>query len=71
MHPRADPYLVEVFLESRKGRARRGLTVDVTQGARSLGSFTLVGSCKTVISYGNTFADCKFKGRQPWLGGRL
>ena len=71
VHPRADPYLVEVFLETRKGRARRGLTVDVTQGARSLGSFTLVGSCKTVISYGNTFADCKFKGRQPWLGGRL
>lgn len=69
--PQGDPYLAEVFVETRKGRARRGLTVNVTQGARSLGSFTLVGSCKTLISYGNTFADCRFRGRQPWLGGRL
>lgn len=67
--PRVDPYLVEVFVATRKGRARRGLRVDISQGTRSLGSFTLVGSCRTLISYGNTFADCRFKGRQPWLSG--
>jgi hypothetical protein len=65
--PRSDPYLAEVFVATRKGRARRGLRVDISQGARSLGSFTLVGTCKTLISYGNTYADCRFKGRQPWL----
>ncbi len=68
---RAKPYvyedLAEVYVRTRKGRARRGLTVDISQGTRSLGSFTLVGSCRTLISYGNTFADCRFKGRQPWL----
>jgi hypothetical protein len=65
--PRSDPYLAEVFVATRKGRARRGLTVDVSQGTRSLGSFTLVGSCVTHISYGATFGRCRFKGRQPWL----
>ena len=65
--PRSDPYLAEVFVATRKGRARRGLRVDISQGGRRLGSFTLVGSCRTLISYGNTFADCSFKGRQPWL----
>jgi hypothetical protein len=65
--PQSDPYLAEVFVATRKGRARRGLTVDVSQGTRSLGSFTLVGSCTTRISYGVTLERCRFKGRQPWL----
>jgi hypothetical protein len=65
--PQSDPYLAEVFVATRKGRARRGLTVDVSQGTRSLGSFTLVGSCVTHISYGVTLGRCRFKGRQPWL----
>jgi hypothetical protein len=65
--PQADPCLAEVFVATRKGRARRGLTVDVSQGQRSLGSFTLVGSCLTHISYGVTIERCRFKGRQPWL----
>lgn len=69
--PQADPYLVEVFVATRKGRARRGLTIDVSQGGRSLGSFTLVGTCNTRISYGNISANCNFKGRQPWLAGHL
>jgi len=47
--------------------AKRGVTVDVSQGQRSLGSFTLVGSCRTHISYGVTIERCRFKGRQPWL----
>jgi hypothetical protein len=71
VHPQANPHFVEVFVATRKGRARRGLTVDISQGGRSLGSFTLVGSCKTSISYGNTFADCRFRGRQPWMYDRL
>jgi hypothetical protein len=70
-HPRGDPYLAEVFVATRKGTVRRGLTVDVTQGSRVIGSFTLVGTCRTRISYGNTSVDCNFKGRQPWLGGYL
>ena len=65
--PQSDPYFAEVFVATRKGRARRGLTVAVSQGARSLGSFTLVGSCSMRISYGVTFGGCDFKGRQPWL----
>lgn len=65
--PQADPYLAEVFVATRKGRARRGLTVDVSQGTRTLGSFTLVGSCSTHISYGVTIERCRFKGRQAWL----
>lgn len=67
VHPQVDPYFVEVFVATRKGRARRGLTVNLSQGTRSLGSFTLVGSCLTYITYGNTMADCRFKGRQPWM----
>jgi hypothetical protein len=65
--PRGDPYLAEVFVATRKGRAKRGVTVDVSQGQRSLGSFTLAGSCRTHISYGVTIERCRFKGRQPWL----
>jgi hypothetical protein len=71
VHPQVDPYFVEVFVATRKGRVRRGLTVDLSQGKRSLGSFTLVGSCSTEIVYGNTIARCRFKGRQPWLWDRL
>lgn len=67
VRPQVNPYFVEVFVATRKGRVRRGLTVDLSQGTRSLGRFTLVGSCSTLITYGNTFADCKFRGRQPWL----
>ena len=32
-----------------------------------LGSFTLVGRCATHIVFKGTFAQCTFKGRQPWL----
>jgi hypothetical protein len=71
VRPRAEPYFVEVFVETRRGRVRRGLTVDLSQGGRKLGSFTLVGSCFTEIVYGNTIARCNFKGRQPWLWDRL
>jgi hypothetical protein len=71
VHPQVDPYFVEVFVATRKGRARRGLTVDLSQGGRSLGSFTLVGSRLTYITYGNTFADCRFRGSQPWMWKRL
>jgi hypothetical protein len=65
--PQGDPYMAEVFVRTRKGRAARGLTVDVSQGARLLGRFTLVGRCSTRIVFGGTFANCRFRGRQPWL----
>lgn len=65
--PQSDPYYAEVFVATRRGRAARGVTVDVSQGARRLGSFTLVGRCSMRISYGVTFGRCNFKGRQPWL----
>lgn len=69
--PQVEPYEADIFVATRKGRSKRGLTLDVSQGARSLGSFTLVGACNTRVSYGVTFGGCRFKGRQPWLRGPL
>jgi hypothetical protein len=69
--PQVEPYEADIVVATRKGRSKRGLTLDVSQGTRVLGSFTLVGSCTTRISYGVTFGGCRFKGRQPWLRGPL
>ncbi len=70
-HPQVEPYEADIYVTTRRGRAARGLTVDVSQGTRSLGSFTLVGSCTIRISYGVQLGGCRFKGRQPWLRGPL
>jgi hypothetical protein len=70
-HPQVETYEADIYVTTRKGRAARGLTVDVSQGTRSLGSFTLVGSCTIRISYGVQLGGCRFKGRQPWLRGPL
>jgi hypothetical protein len=69
--PQVEPYEADIFVSTRKGRSKRGLTLEVSQGSRLIGSFTLVGSCTTRISYGVTLGACRFKGRQPWLRGTL
>jgi hypothetical protein len=69
--PQVEPYEADIFVATRKGRSKRGLTLDVSQGSRLIGSFTLVGSCTTRISYGATLGGCRFKGRQPWMRGPL
>lgn len=69
--PQVEPYEADVYVTTRKGRSQRGLTVDVSQGSRTVGSFTLVGTCRTTTSYGVTLGGCRFRGRQPWLRGPL
>ena len=70
-HPQVEPYEADIYVTTRKGRSKRGLTVDVSQGDRLIGSFTLVGTCNMRISYGVNLGGCRFKGRQPWLRGPL
>jgi hypothetical protein len=71
VRPRAQPNLVEIFVATRLGRSSRGLSVDLTQGTRRLGSFSLVASCFTDHVYGVAVVSCDFRGRHPWLLERV
>ena len=69
--PQVEPYEADIFVATRRGRSKRGLTLDVSQGSRVIGSFTLVGTCAIRISYGVELGGCRFKGHQPWMRGPL
>ncbi len=58
---------LELWVATRPGFFRRGVSFSFSQGTRSLGSFTATGRCYSTSSFGGHSTNCDFKGRHSWL----
>jgi hypothetical protein len=62
-----DDEVVEIWVATRPGFFRRGVSVTLTQGTRRLGSFAVAGRCYSWASFGSPSMSCDFKGRHSWI----
>jgi len=62
-----DHDVIEVWVATRPGLSRRGVSISLSQGTRRLGSFAVAGRCNSRSSLGAPSTSCDFKGNPRWL----
>lgn len=62
-----DHHVIEIWVATRSGLSRRGVSITLSQGTRRLGSFAVAGRCNSWSSLGAPGTSCDFKGKHRWL----